>query len=167
MTKIRFFIALCAAMMFAAPANAATFLYTLTGSGGTPIVKFTLDSLPTPNNSSASGFRVNGVLVSVGPLSALRSIVFLTTGGLQIRNGSTVVLGLGATSNDRLFTGLPGDPVMKSGSFSLTGTSGAFSLLVAAIPEPATWAMLILGFGVIGFGMRSQRSRPRHSVALA
>jgi hypothetical protein len=28
----------------------------------------------------------------------------------------------------------------------------------AAVPEPATWAMMLLGFGAIGFGMRRRRS---------
>lgn len=28
---------------------------------------------------------------------------------------------------------------------------------IAAVPEPATWAMMIAGFGVVGFGMRSRR----------
>ncbi|NJS13560.1 MAG: PEPxxWA-CTERM sorting domain-containing protein [Sphingopyxis sp.] len=32
---------------------------------------------------------------------------------------------------------------------------------IAIVPEPATWAMMILGFGLIGFSMRSKRSRPR------
>lgn len=30
---------------------------------------------------------------------------------------------------------------------------------VAAVPEPATWAMMILGFGIIGFGMRYSMRR--------
>ncbi|MBU3078898.1 choice-of-anchor P family protein [Sphingomonas quercus] len=29
----------------------------------------------------------------------------------------------------------------------------------AAVPEPATWAMMILGFGMVGFGARQRRSR--------
>ena len=27
---------------------------------------------------------------------------------------------------------------------------------VTAVPEPATWMMLILGFGIVGFAMRSK-----------
>lgn len=30
---------------------------------------------------------------------------------------------------------------------------------IAAVPEPATWMMLVLGFGVVGFAMRSKASR--------
>lgn len=31
--------------------------------------------------------------------------------------------------------------------------------VAAAVPEPATWLMMILGFGMIGFGMRSAKRR--------
>lgn len=37
--------------------------------------------------------------------------------------------------------------------------------VAAAVPEPATWAMLILGFGVIGGTMRGQRKRERIAFA--
>jgi len=30
---------------------------------------------------------------------------------------------------------------------------------VGAVPEPATWAMMLLGFGAVGFAMR-RRQRP-------
>lgn len=32
-----------------------------------------------------------------------------------------------------------------------------FDATAAAVPEPATWGMMILGFGMIGFGLRSRR----------
>lgn len=34
-----------------------------------------------------------------------------------------------------------------------------------AVPEPATWAMMLLGFGAIGFAMRRQRSQALLQVA--
>ncbi len=45
------------------------------------------------------------------------------------------------------------------------GVNGTFTLL-AAVPEPSTWAMLILGFGAVGFMMRSRR-RQNVSVSYA
>jgi hypothetical protein len=36
----------------------------------------------------------------------------------------------------------------------------------SAVPEPATWAMMLAGFGIIGFGLR-RRARPTVSVAYA
>jgi len=35
------------------------------------------------------------------------------------------------------------------------------SISVAAVPEPATWAMMLLGFGAIGFTMRRRKDLPR------
>lgn len=41
---------------------------------------------------------------------------------------------------------------------SMLGTySGSFNFAVAPVPEPATWAMMLLGFGGIGFAMRRGR----------
>lgn len=34
------------------------------------------------------------------------------------------------------------------------------TLAAAAVPEPGTWAMMLLGFGAIGVGMRRRRARP-------
>ena len=46
------------------------------------------------------------------------------------------------------------DPSLYSLSFS----KGIVNGLTGAVPEPATWAMLILGFGVIGSAMRRRRA---------
>lgn len=40
----------------------------------------------------------------------------------------------------------------------------AGNLLVAAVPEPATWAMLIIGFGMVGGALRRQAARRPHLV---
>lgn len=38
---------------------------------------------------------------------------------------------------------------------------------VAAVPEPATWAMMLMGFGLVGFGLRSRKSGHRTIVRFA
>ena len=38
------------------------------------------------------------------------------------------------------------------------------NLATGAAPEPATWALLILGFGLAGVALRSARPRPAHSA---
>lgn len=42
----------------------------------------------------------------------------------------------------------------------------AFRITNAAVPEPATWAMLVLGFGVMGGAMRSRR-KPQVALTYA
>lgn len=37
--------------------------------------------------------------------------------------------------------------------------TGSFTLSITSVPEPATWAMMVLGFGMVGFGLRYRRTR--------
>jgi hypothetical protein len=60
--------------------------------------------------------------------------------------GNTIVL-----TQDRDAGLAPTPRGLGLGSFSATTT--------ASVPEPATWAMMFLGFGAIGWAMRRQRQR--------
>lgn len=46
------------------------------------------------------------------------------------------------------------------------GGNALFDVGVAAVPEPATWAMMLMGFGMIGFGLRN-RQKPTVRVTYA
>lgn len=52
---------------------------------------------------------------------------------------------------------------------SVVGSSGDGSysgvINLAAVPEPATWAMMLLGFGAVGFAMRRRRRPALMQVA--
>lgn len=50
--------------------------------------------------------------------------------------------------------------------FVTTARSAVFSAPVGAVPEPATWAMMLAGFGMIGFAAR-RRSMVKTSVTYA
>jgi len=80
-------------------------------------------------------------------------------------------LTFGSTTNpDGLEYGLVSDVSIAPGTYQLhiTGTafgpggvtplSGQFSYFATPAPEPSTWAMMITGFGLIGFAMRRQRA---------
>jgi hypothetical protein len=54
-------------------------------------------------------------------------------------------------------TGNPGVTV-TNGIISQTGGFG--TVVVAAVPEPSTWAMMILGFAGIGFVAYRRKSKP-------
>ncbi len=47
-------------------------------------------------------------------------------------------------------------------TFGTPGTAtviGRFTLISNSVPEPATWAMLLIGFGTIGASLRARRAR--------
>lgn len=49
---------------------------------------------------------------------------------------------------------------IEYGFFSATDQSYSIDVrYMGAVPEPAVWALMILGFGVVGAGMRSRRDR--------
>jgi hypothetical protein len=52
---------------------------------------------------------------------------------------------------------------------SLGDTSGVYSIALSAepvpVPEPATWAMMLAGFGLVGFGLRSSRKQAVTALA--
>jgi hypothetical protein len=63
------------------------------------------------------------------------------------------------TSNPIVTFYLTGDD-SQAVSFNMDSATNAFeidNIAVNAVPEPATWAMMLLGFGAIGIGMRRQR----------
>ena len=53
---------------------------------------------------------------------------------------------------------------VRGAAFAIDDIDTSFTPSVAAVPEPSTWALLILGFGVVGAGMRT---RQRGALAFA
>lgn len=68
---------------------------------------------------------------------------------------------LKVTLNDADFN--EGYKDLDKGVYNGTKISANFQLLGAAVPEPATWAMMIAGFGMAGAMVR----RRRHAIAAA
>ena len=63
------------------------------------------------------------------------------------------------------------NPVFAPGTFQLTNpffpdsnSTLTISAIGGAVPEPAAWALFVLGFGALGFAMRRDR-RARASVS--
>jgi hypothetical protein len=66
-----------------------------------------------------------------------------------------------SATNRRVTFGFTGAEAVKQVRFSNSPQTNAFefdTLAIAAIPEPTTWAMMILGFGLIGGAMRSRKA---------
>jgi PEP-CTERM motif len=106
-----------------------------------------------------------------GSIDTYNSVEFLLNGAQvgAIIKGSDLAAPIAATGNQLgansnayvTFSNLLFDEVILSSS----GNSFEFSNVAAAAPEPATWAMMILGFGGVGF--MASRRKNKHSFRFA
>jgi hypothetical protein len=102
---------------------------------------------PNESTSASASFMIDGLSGTVSHSTATASNL-----NWLIFSGNFV-----ATGTDTLnFTNLTGGP-----------NEGIFldAISITAVPEPATWAMMLLGFGAIGFAMRRRRSLTLAQVA--
>jgi hypothetical protein len=54
----------------------------------------------------------------------------------------------------------PGYDFTFTGTYSLDGVTGSGTFNVSAVPEPSTWAMLLMGFAGVGFMAYRRKSKP-------
>ncbi len=124
---------------------------------------------PGPNNGelatvrfiapTAGSYLFSGFFRAADAPSGDGTTVFTPNGSspLGLRGSANVTfnfrqfLAEGATADFSVGNGAPGSGY----SFDTTG----LGLSISAVPEPATWAMMILGFGFIGGAMRYGKRR--------
>lgn len=75
---------------------------------------------------------------------------YFATPGQSLAHAAQYVFDFTLTGNTNVYFGLGDDRIRDN--------RGGVSLLVESVPEPATWAMLIAGFGMIGFAARRRRT---------
>lgn len=82
---------------------------------------------------------------------------YLLEGKSVVGSGVSIVLALETTSS--LFSGLT--TTIDSGVSGIPGQGaiGGTLTIAAAVPEPSTWAMMILGFAGVGFMAYRRRNR--------
>ena len=113
--------------------------------------------------------RFDNVSGIFGGVSGLASISFGAGSSIIADlNINGTVLGFTQLSGNGpdLFTGNPADPVFTLGSFNLAnpffGQNDVLTIsAVAAVPEPSTWAMMILGFAGVGFMAYCRKGKRR------
>lgn len=118
-----------------------------------------------------SGYGFESAIFNLSPVPGRArneaTSVFLT---YLLSDGTTASITKSVATNGNNWFGIYGDAgeVFTSAGFianpSTTGIHdmrqvrlGGVSQLAAAVPEPATWALMLLGFGLIGGAMRSRR----------
>ncbi len=78
---------------------------------------------------------------------------FVDGSGIRFDTTSTTNVSLFFDSNAQRYRV---NAINQGGSSFVTATSSA---VAAAVPEPATWLMMIVGFGAIGWGLRRRPAR--------
>ncbi|WP_082992652.1 PEPxxWA-CTERM sorting domain-containing protein [Erythrobacter sp. QSSC1-22B] len=164
------------AATIAVPANAATLLFELTGGRN---VTFELDSNPIPDSFGSSFVGEQAIFRNAqGTVNGLESTISLISFGTSlIADFNVVASGLGFTqfaNGGPLFSGPGSAPVFARGTFQLTNpfapssnSTLVISEVAAPVPEPGTWAMMLLGFGFVGGAMRSAKRRQKVTVSYA
>ena len=160
------------AAMSASAANATVYMFDLSGSKS---ASFSIDTAIPPAFTSASSLIGNQISYSNvagtfgGIVGTAPSVGFGTglVAGFQISGTS---LGFAQFASADLFSGPLTSPVFNLGTFNLSSiVSGASTLRISqaatpgAVPEPATWMMMLAGFALTGVAMR--RRRPAFAAA--
>jgi hypothetical protein len=144
----------------------------LTVVDGDNTVTFEAPESPIPPIISPTIFALKDVTV------VLNGKTFSTDDTIEFApaNGNTQFLGdtdslfsdtLGnIETTGAFFTGTTSDPTFVPGTYGIAGDSLTITDISAAVPEPSTWAMMILGFCGLGFiAYRKKRSGPGFHLA--
>jgi hypothetical protein len=122
--------------------------------------------------SADSRWALTQVVNQVGPPLAggpfpndptLPDLVFTWSGGdfglnPQVRTNAHFAFTMGSTFSTRFgFGGVTANMIPTTGSGAGTARTTYGGSPVPGVPEPATWAMLIMGMGMVGLGLRLRR----------
>lgn len=126
----------------------------------------------TPSSYTANFAATRGFSFVLGSLDTYNTLTLLFADGTsQVLNGAQIALGgdadgnrVTADSNGRVYYTLgASDPSIVGATFSASSYAFEFddlaTLANSPVPEPATWAMFLLGFGVLGRAMRRRKAR--------
>lgn len=129
---------------------------------------FTLgvDTMPAPATSGAGYFYIAPVLGTFnGNAFNFNHFAFTAqpdyTAGFTYNGIINEIFG-----NAQLFSGATSAPTLLAGVYNLTRANGTTGVLTissdtGAVPEPATWAMMTLGFAAMGLAMRRKKVSTR------
>ena len=149
----KFACAVIALAAVGAPAKAATVLFDLSGSRS---ASFSLDAMATPTFSNALQSQFSDVSGTFNGVMGRATINFQRT-GFEVVSPD---LGFSQFISDApLFTGPTSSPTFLPGTFQLRSIVSGQSILMvvsvgSAVPEPAAWAFMLVGFGAVGYSMR-------------
>lgn len=176
MKKIAMGLGLALTMAVASPASAADFIFDFAGTnlfGGQPLVgsgTLTTDGVTVQRNgrdaqmiTGISGIYNGSMISGLASVTGSDNFYYLT--GMFV-SGNGLGFTTAAGTNANLFDSVGRYRINTTNPFQSGFVTATSSAVAAAVPEPATWLMMILGFGGIGFAIR-RRSKVRTTVSYA
>jgi hypothetical protein len=161
-----------------APASAAVITPQIDGNAGSfsnPTVACTPTVNSCPNGQSFTDTVTFTTPTGYNNVSAILNSTFNTSNPLTNLNFNSVTLNNGTTTTAfniangvfdsasremiALTAGASNVLTINGTTFGDASYSGTLSFgQTAAVPEPATWALMLIGFGAVGFSMRRRRA---------
>ena len=185
-------IGVAAAIVFMpSVASAASFMETQPQTSDGQDFLFSFADAPSPIGDGALTFRIRGdfsVGASLGESFSFSAEDILTGAGIQATTSNLIT---SFSFDDNLFevsyvlslaqlSALTADNVININVDYANGVNTALSAnpfimttldyassSAGAVPEPATWAMMLLGFGFVGGAIRSSKRRRKVTVSYA
>jgi hypothetical protein len=158
------------ALLSVVPANADVFLFSFTSSLDSGNGTFTTGNSTSPYTLTSINGSVDGVAIAGLDFSGWATgdqLYFATTPHFTVPgivfsdvNGELYNLTSFPDGTDRITNN-----VVDPGGFGDPTPVALTSLVVTAVPEPSTWAMMILGFFGIGFVAHRRKSKPAFRLA--
>ena len=149
--------AVAATLLCAGVANAALYQFTVSGDYS---ASWQLDSAPTPDLAPVGlGITFGDVTgVYANAVSELADVSFFNGsmgGGMSIEDyyGGTFLL---IADGPQIYEGSEETPLFHTGTYALTEYQGtaSYTLTIAAVPEPATYGMLLAGMALVAVAAR-------------
>lgn len=178
--KLKTLLALGAALAvtaLASSASAVTFLFSFTGDGGLNGASGTLDATA---NGDGTFTATSGTITEFGPVGTGTGVLIanpsapaaqtspsgffiyddqLLPGQNPLITNSGLLFSVGGQEINIFSNGADTGTGSNYQIYSNTGANqtGNFALSEVAVPEPATWGLMLVGFGFAGVALRSSR----------
>lgn len=130
---------------------------------------------PVATLDLSSFVNISSISLLWGSVDAYNTLELLNrAGGVLASFGGSSVAALANGNQTSPFTnpivtlGISGADQTNIGGLRFKSTGNAFefdNIAIASVPEPTTWAMLLLGFGIAGMSMRARSRRVTTKVS--